>query len=540
MSVTTGDANTDAILTTLATLPTTFNNSLAGAVDVNAAFTLGSGYLVFFMHCGFAMISVGCVRSKFAKHIAMLILTDACASGIAWYFFGYAIGFGDRTGPGLSGVPTNSAGYPGVNGGTSTNNPFLGTRFFAMKDLPWNQYNLWYFQWTFCATACTIVSGAIAERARFESYILYTSFMAAWVYPIVTHASWSPSSYIGMFRQNGHLLFGSGAIDFAGSGVVHMVGGYAALVGCAILGPRLGRFRADGTVVDYPAHNYSLFILGVMILWFGWYGFNPGSETAILPAGTSNPVAVAAVATTLAPCSSGLTALVVKAMIVRFRTGARHYDLMAFGNGTLAGLVAITSPCSTVYPWAAIIIGGVSGVLYCIGSEVSIILHLDDPLDAIAVHCWNGTWGLIAPGLFSAEDLIANAYGNIPTTTNPRTHFGCFLGGDGNLLAAQLVDVLFIAGWVSVNMAIFFGILKVAGLFRVDPKDEEDGLDHSYHGGSAYGDTTGEFKPTYSKSEVADLRMELDAIKAQLGMNGGNGKFAANPTRDGAPVLSTG
>ncbi len=156
-----------------------------------------------------------------------------------------------------------------------------------------------------------------------------------------------------------------------------------------------------------------------------WYGLNPGSETAI---GTSSPVAVAAVATTLAPYAAGLIALVVKAMLVRFRTGARHYDLTASGNGILADLDTTISPCSTVYPRAAIIIGGVAGVLYCIGSEVSILLHLKDPLDAIAVHCWNGAWP-DRPGLCSAQDLIQNAYDTIPTIADPRLHYGCFVGG---------------------------------------------------------------------------------------------------------------
>jgi len=369
----------------LVTLPTEFNGVDGGANDINASFVLSSGYLVFFMHCGFAMLSIGCVRAKFAKHIAMLILVDACASGFGFYLFGYAFAYGDKT---------NSEGE-------NINNPFVGTRSFALHELPTNEYNSWFFQWTFAATACTIVSGALAERARFEAYILYSFFMAAWVYPVVVHASWSGSSYLGMFRDNGDLLFGTGSIDYAGSGVVHMTGGVAAAVVCAILGPRLGRFRSDGSAVDFAAHNYSLIVLGVMILWFGWYGFNPGSALAILPAGTSVPAQIAAVNTTLSPCAAGLTGLAVASIFTKVRHGHRVYDMMVFGNSVLGGLVAITSACSTVYPWAAIIIGIVAGFVYNIGSQVSVLLHLDDPLDAIAVHAWNGTWGLIAPGFFS-------------------------------------------------------------------------------------------------------------------------------------------
>jgi Amt family ammonium transporter len=519
-------------LDTLATLPVAYDGTLGGALDVNSAFTLASGYLVFFMHCGFAMLSIGCVRAKFAKHISMLILVDACTSGLAFYLFGWAIAFGDKT------TPSNA---PGANGlvsdptAVSDNNAFIGTRYFALgNDFPNNQYYLFFFQYTFAATACTIVSGAIAERAKFESYILYSFFMAAWVYPVVVHSMWSSSSYIGAFRTNGKLLFGTGAIDYAGSGVVHMTGGIAAAVGCAILGPRLGRFRADGTAVEYAAHNYSLFLLGVMILWFGWYGFNPGSALAILPAGFSLPVQQAAVNTTLSPCCSGLVGLIMKAIMTKVQHGHRNYDLMTFGNSVLAGLVAVTAGCSVVYPWAAIIIGAVAGIVYNLGSWVSLKLHLDDPLDAIAVHAWNGTWGVIAVGFFASQRLIQSAYGARTDNGEDRLKYGCFMtGGDGNLLGAQLIEVIWIAGWTAVNMGLFFGLLRVAGLFRVDPKDEEEGLDHSYHGGSAYGDTAGESHFEYSKGDVAELRAEVEALKAGMGGGMGGGKGAIG---NGKPV----
>jgi Amt family ammonium transporter len=535
--------STPGTVADLAALPTVFDGALTGAVDINAAFTLSSGYLVFFMHCGFAMLSIGCVRAKFAKHISMLILVDACASGIAWYLFGFAFAFGDKTDPAASLDQQTFGLNAGLTGAVSVNNAFVGTRYFALgNNFPMNSYYLFFFQWTFAATACTIVSGAIAERAKFESYIFYSFFMAAWVYPVIVHASWSTSSYIGAFRNSGRLLFGTGAIDYAGSGVVHMTGGIAAAVGCAILGPRIGRFRADGTAVEYAAHNYSLFLLGVMILWFGWYGFNPGSSTAILPAGFSTPTQLSAVNTTLAPCASGLTGLFVKAIITKIKHGHRNYDLMTFGNSVLAGLVAITSACSTVYPWAAIIIGIVAGFVYNLGSTVSIMLRLDDPLDAIAVHAWNGTWGLIAPGLFAAQSLIASAYGTRTDNGGDRVFYGCFMkGGNGNLLGAQLVDVCFIAGWTAVNMGLFFGLLKVCGMFRVDPKDEEEGLDHSYHGGSAYGDTVGESHFEYSKGDVAELRAEVEALKAGMGggmgMGGGKGVGNGKPAHTEAAVV---
>lgn len=514
----------DAINTSLdeiVALPTEFTGAngeavAGGAADINAVFVMQSGFLVFFMHCGFAMLSIGCVRAKFAKHISMLILADACASGIAFYLFGYAFAYG-------------------------VGNDFIGKENFALDGLTLDSMYSFFFQWTFAATACTIVSGALAERAKFESYVMYSFFMAAWVYPIIVRASWSGYSWLGAFRtEGGRLLFGTGSIDFAGSGVVHMTGGVAALVGCAILGPRLGRFRADGTAVEYAAHNYSLFLLGVMILWFGWYGFNPGSQLAILPAGTSQSVQLAAVNTTLSPCAAALTGLFVKAIISKLKHGHRNYDLMVFGNSTLAGLVAITSGCSTVYPWAAIIIGMVAGILYNAGSILNVFLHLDDPLDAIAVHAYNGAWGLIAPGLFAAKSLIQQSYGvDRPDGRGEREFYGCFMsGGNGNLLGAQLVTLLFITGWTAVNFGLFFGLLRVLGMFRVDPKDEEEGLDHSYHGGSAYGDTIGETTTfEYSKGDVAELRAEVEALKAGMGIKGNGAGANGKPAHTEALVV---
>ncbi|KAK9809380.1 hypothetical protein WJX73_010467 [Symbiochloris irregularis] len=470
--------------------------------DLTAAFVLNSAYLVFFMHCGFAMISVGCVRTRFAKHIAILILADAAASAFGYYFTGYAFAFGDNL---------DASGAP--NG-----NYFIGTNYFALHALPHtgtsNSDYLWVFQWSFAATACTIVSGAIAERARFESYLLYSVFMAGWVYPIVTHSVWSPMGWAGMLRNTTyapHRLLGVGAIDFAGSGAVHMVGGCAAAAGCFMIGPRIGRYLPDGTVVDMPGHNSSLFVLGVMILWFGWYGFNPGSQLALV--GYSGAIANAAITTTLAPAFASLSALAVKSTINRVSTGRWSYDIMTMGNGALAGLVAITASCSTVYPWGAIVIGIVAGMVYNFGSWVSVKLHLDDPLDAIAVHAWNGGVGVIAPGFIASQGLIQQSYGfantdndctqdptNSSTNNCPFRQYGCFLGGNGDLLGAQIIYFCWIVGWVLGNMLPFFFILKILGILRVPAEEETLGIDESYHGGHAYPGHGAEYDSSMSKS----------------------------------------
>jgi Amt family ammonium transporter len=288
-------------------------------IDINTNYLLQSAYLVFFMHCGFAMISVGCVRARFAKHIAVLILIDACASALGFYLFGFAFAFGDGTDA----------------DGNLVGNQFIGSHYFAMSGLdgpyysPATQvrpYAFWLFEWAFAATACTIVSGAIAERARVEAYIIYSFFMASWVYPVIIHSIWSSAGWASMFRVTPNFtgyLVGSGAIDYAGSGAVHMVGGYAAAAGCFVIGPRIGRFNADGTANDFPGHNSSLFVLGVMILWFGWYGFNPGSQLNLVGLQNSFAVSNAAVTTTLAPAAAGLSALVCQALITHFTTGVR-------------------------------------------------------------------------------------------------------------------------------------------------------------------------------------------------------------------------
>ncbi|KAK9811834.1 hypothetical protein WJX72_010981 [[Myrmecia] bisecta] len=504
--------------------------------DANQIFVIQSGALVFFMHTGFAMLSIGSVRAKFAKHIATLILLDACASALGFYIFGFAFGFGDNL-------------VAGSNGGltASTQNPFIGSVHFAMQGLPQTPpqapygFWLWFFEWTFAATACTIVSGAIAERAKIESYMVYSFFMAAWVFPVVTHSIWSFSGWASSFRanntagdlsNNGSLLFQAGAIDYAGSGAVHMVGGIAALAGSIVLGPRIGRFGPHGEVNAMEGHNASLFVLGVMILWFGWYGFNPGSQLGYInqagqtltpPVSYSAAVANAAVTTTLAAAAAGLSGLLFRTILDRRTTGKNVYDIMTLGNSALAGLVAITAGCSVVYPWGALCIGFVAGIWYVIASKIVLKCKIDDPLDAIAVHAANGLWGVLAVGFFAGKPLVYNAYGPFPyvtDNTDPRYYreYGCFLGGSGRLLGAQIVYALWIIGWVSANMFPFFFIIKKLGLFRVSPEDETEGLDHSYHGGSAYvgGPEDTSHKGTYGLSNgggnVVDSGMNSAAV----------------------------
>lgn len=457
------------------------------------------------MQAGFAMLSAGSVRAKNAKNIILLNLLDACFGCFAWYATGYAFAFGD----------------PVFNEDTGTfpwHNPFIGHKYFFQADMPRTDLVKWFFQFTFAATAATIVSGAVAERCRFESYICYNLILVAFVYPVVAHWVWSPFGWMSALRtentaSGGYtLLFGTGVYDFAGDGPVHMVGGFASLVGAWVLGPRIGRFDADGTPVDMPGHNASLTLLGVFLLWFGWFGFNPGSTNAILmpttdPAaflpGYSSIAASIAVNTTVSAAAATISTLFVAMIHTYGSVRVVVWDLIIAGNGALAGLVAITGPCAFVDTWAAWIIGLVAGALYYTASKIILFkLKIDDPLDAIAVHAVSGMWGMIAGALFSSSDLVSEWYGPVPGSIStvdmtgtpdssaavesvPRP-YGLFMGGGGALLGAHVLYILVIAFWTMGIMYPFFLILYKSGIMRVPPEAEAAGLDVSYHGGSSY------------------------------------------------------
>jgi ammonium transporter, Amt family len=271
---------------------------------------------------------------------------------------------------------------------------------------------------------------------------------------------------------------------------------------------------------------HSLFILGVLILWFGWYGFNPGSQQAITGATNFMAVSNAAVATTLAPSAAGLSALLIGALESKIKTGKAMYGVENMGNGALAGLAAITASCNVVYPWAAIIIGSIAGGIYLGASKLSVLMKLDDPLDAVAVHAWNGMWGVIAAGLFSSQKLVEQSYGTGTADAPIARRSGAFLGGGGAQLAAQLAYLAWVAVWVLGNMVPFWFILKKLGFLRVPSDEEIVGLDHSYHGGSAYPGGPEEAEDASLKAgggagaggkELAGLKAELAALKATVG-----------------------
>lgn len=410
--------------------PTAASNATA----IDMVWMLIAAFLVFFMQAGFAMVEIGFTRAKNSVNILMKNLMDFSIGSLAYFLIGFGLMFG-----------ADAMGLFGTSG-------FLLSGFTANDaDGAW-QLAFWMFQVVFAATAATIVSGSMAERTQFKAYLFYSIFISAFIYPIVGHWIWG-----------GGWLSNLGMIDFAGSTVVHSVGGWAALVGAIILGPRIGKYSADGKANAIPGHNIPLAALGVFILWFGWFGFNPGSTTS----GTDASIAAIAVTTNLAAAAGA-----VVAMITVWALYGKPDASMSL-NGALAGLVAITAGCANVSPMSAIVIGAIAGLLVVVSVEfIDKVLKIDDPVGAVSVHGVNGAFGTIAVGLFAQE-----SFGG----TN-----GLFFGGGAQLLMTQITGVVAVFLWTTITAGIvFIAAKKLIGL-RVSKEDELRGLDIEEHGMEAY------------------------------------------------------
>lgn len=417
------------------------------------------------MQCGFAMLCAGSIRQKNVKNIMLKNILDACGGAIGYFTIGYALAYG-----------SNGKFVGETEGQYMLNSYTKGTEYIDF-----------FFQFTFAATAATIVAGTVAERCKMTAYLYYSLFLTAFVYPVVVHAIWNSDGFLCAFESKTDKLLDVGMIDFAGSGVVHMTGGATALVAAKILGPRIGRFNdAEGNPlpepVTFPPHSVSLQVLGTFILWFGWYGFNPGSTLMII--GYGDITGLCAVTTTLAAATGCVSAMFTDTIVNYIHEGDAEYDLTMAMNGALSGLVAITANCSVVAPWAAMMIGLVAGWVYVASSKLLVKLKIDDAVDAIPVHFFNGIWGCIATGLFAEPVRTGIAYGQ-------NVHFGWFYSwgrgsGDATLLLCEFLGVLFIIGWTMGIMGPFFMVLNYFGVFRVDPIEEMVGLDLSHHKGSAY------------------------------------------------------
>ncbi|CAN6443041.1 unnamed protein product [Victoria cruziana] len=446
--------------------------------SINTLFLLFSAYLVFVMQLGFAMLCAGSVRAKNTINIMLSNVIDAAVGSLSYYLLGFAFAFG-------------------------SGNPFIGSSYFALHNIPDQSFDYSYFlfQWAFAIAVAGITSGSIAERTQFVAYLIYSFLLTGFVYPVVAHWIWSTGGWANPSYNGGSLLFGSGAIDFAGSGVVHLVGGVAGLWGAIIEGPRVGRFDAFGQPVAMRGHNATLVVLGTFLLWFGWFGFNPGSFVKILvpyasTASEGNWTAIArtAVTTTLAGSTAGLVTLFGRRVL------AGHWDALDVCNGLLGGFVAITSGCAVVEPWAAIVCGFIAAWVLMGLNLLAARLKLDDPLEAAQLHGGCGAWGLLFTGLFAKQELVLQAY----SSTSSSRPYGVLLGGGWGLLGAQVVELLAIVGWVSLTMAPLFYVLRKLGLLRISREEEVAGLDISSHGGYAYTrhHDDGQFDPRFYNDYV--------------------------------------
>ena len=410
--------------------------------NLNVVWTLVAAILVFLMQAGFALVETGFTRAKNAANIMMKNLMDFAAGSLAFYVLGAALMFG----------ASKAAGWLGWGG--------LGMPSLGAGEGVWD-WTFLFFQTMFAATAATIVSGAVAERIEFKSYLIYSALVSAVVYPISGHWMWG--SLAGEASQG--WLEALGFHDFAGSTVVHSVGGWIALAGAMMLGPRIGKYRHDGKANPIPGHSLVLGTLGVLLLWIGWFGFNPGSYTAGI-----GSIGRVAMTTNLAACAGTIAALVTAWIIMK------KPDLTMALNGSLAGLVAITAPCDQVTCNAAIVIGLVAGVLVVLSVFAMDRIHIDDPVGAVSVHCVNGVWGTLAVGLFAAPEALG--YGN--------TMVGLFYGGGFKYLGVQALGAGATCVWAfGTGLAIFFALKKL-GILRVSEKTELKGLDVTEHGQHAY------------------------------------------------------
>ena len=410
--------------------------------NLNVVWTLVAAILVFLMQAGFALVETGFTRAKNAANIMMKNLMDFAVGSLAFYVLGAALMFG----------ASKATGWLGWGG--------LGMPSLGAGEGVWD-WTFLFFQTMFAATAATIVSGAVAERIEFKSYLIYSALVSAVVYPISGHWMWG--SLAGEASQG--WLEALGFHDFAGSTVVHSVGGWIALAGAMMLGPRIGKYRHDGKANPIPGHSLVLGTLGVLLLWIGWFGFNPGSYTAGI-----GSIGRVAMTTNLAACAGTIAALVTAWIIMK------KPDLTMALNGSLAGLVAITAPCDQVTCNAAIVIGLVAGVLVVLSVFAMDRIHIDDPVGAVSVHCVNGVWGTLAVGLFAAPEALG--YGN--------TMVGLFYGGGFKYLGVQALGAGATCVWAfGTGLAIFFALKKL-GILRVSEKTELKGLDVTEHGQDAY------------------------------------------------------
>lgn len=410
------------------------------ALSLDTVWMLLAAMLVFFMQPGFALVEAGFTRTKNTANILMKNLLDFSLGSLLFWAVGFGVMFG-------------AGGFIGM--------PHLFNISFYQTELPVEGFLI--FQTVFCATAATIVSGAMAERTKFSMYLAYTVLISVLIYPVSGHWTWGGgwlmNGEAGSFMMN---TFGTTFHDFAGSTVVHSVGGWVALVGAAIIGPRIGKYGKDRKSRAIPGHNLTIACLGVFILWFGWFGFNPGSQLAAADEGNRLAISHVFLTTNLAACAGGFSSLIVAWM--KYKKPSLSLTL----NGVLAGLVGITAGCDLVSPVGAVLIGAICGTVMIFAVDfIDHVMKIDDPVGASSVHGVCGFLGTILTGLFATEE-------------------GLFYSGSANFLLAQLFGAVVVGCWAAgMGFVVFKGLDIVHGL-RVPARVEEEGLDIYEHGETAY------------------------------------------------------
>ncbi|CAE7224052.1 AMT1-1 [Symbiodinium sp. CCMP2592] len=434
--------------------------SLGGALD--SAWLCLCGALVMFMHAGFAMLETGSCRVKNASNVLMKNLVNVCVGTLGWWVFGWAFAYGSQ------GTPAN--GFIGTDG-------FFGIGFYTVDattgvisplascDADGCQSTMlsWFFQWAFCTAGATIVSGGVAERVKSPTYAVYAFFMASFIYPIIVAWSWG-GGFLATITSVGYM-------DFAGSGVVHLTGGVSALAGTVVLGPRKGRFENPE---EFECHNLPLVVLGTFALWFGWYGFNPGSTLGMHDGATGALAAQVAMNTTLAAATGGITVFLLRYVITK------KYDVGGLCNGILAGLVSITAGCGNVECGSAFAIGLVGAFVYQGSSMLLQKLKIDDPVDASPVHGFCGIWGVLAAGFLDWGKGIDqyhgwSGWGCVTEGTACKTGLG------GDAIGAQFALIGMVILWSGALSTIAFLVLKLTGLLRISEEVEEVGIDCKSH-----------------------------------------------------------
>lgn len=441
--------------------------------NVQTTFVLLCSVFIFLMQLGFALLETGSAPRRHALNVFTKNFIDLVANALGFWACGFAFTMG-----------TDAGGL-------------IGASNFFLEDS--TQSLLWFEQWVFAVNASTIFGGAVAGRTKFASYIAIATVTSAWIYPVVAHWVWHADGWLYNLGENG-------VIDFAGSGVVHMVGGVIGCVACKMVGPRHGYFEdvkgnSSGRLArTWGPHSMPMAMTGVGLLWVSWYGFNLATASKF-----DNHFAEIAgrvvVATTLCPAAATLTLFAYR------RYNTMSYSLHVVANSALAGLVAITAACGTVHPWAAVVIGMMAAVVYNLSAHLLIRLHIDDPLEAAPVHMFGGAFGLIATGLFSAKKFVQQV-----SRTPDSNQYGLLLGGGFEQIGLQCVGVVAIALWTGANTFVVVKILQRLNWLRVDVSTEMGGLDLSKHGLNAYPE-----RPTYH--DVQPVRQAAGSSATQNAIN---------------------